>query len=361
MYSVRSGYHKARELGLQSEAESSEREREVSLWRSVWALQAHASTKVFIWRVLKNVIPVYLNLSKRRILVDVRCPICGKEEESVLHIMWICEFSSQVFSNSVQSIQKMRLRFLDFEQLWLAAVDRLSSSDLAILATTFRLIWSRRNSFIFEQKFQPSKYLASYAINSVAPSAVKSLVIPRRVLLSFPSSLQGQVWLPPPEGIIKVNWDAGINVAVQKSGFRVVIRDHLGVLMAAKCSSRPIALDPTVAEAEAALLAVEFAMELGFRHIILEGDSLAVVEDILNEDYCFHDWSGVVLEIKAKIQRLFSCQVQFVPREGNCAAHCLAKEALNCDNPITWIEEGPSVLLPIIIAEKSSIQSSEGF
>jgi ribonuclease HI len=57
----------------------------------------------------------------------------------------------------------------------------------------------------------------------------------------------------------------------------VIIRDHQGWVFAALSKTIQIFLDPTMAEAAAALLAVEFSRDSGLQHVILEGDSKNVV------------------------------------------------------------------------------------
>jgi hypothetical protein len=42
-----------------------------------------------------------------------------------------------------------------------------------------------------------------------------------------------QKWKKTPYGVVKLNWDAAINVEVQMMGLGIVARDHTGQVLAA--------------------------------------------------------------------------------------------------------------------------------
>ncbi|XVF16613.1 hypothetical protein REPUB_Repub10bG0047200 [Reevesia pubescens] len=65
-----------------------------------------------------------------------------------------------------------------------------------------------------------------------------------------------------------------------KGGIRVVIRNHQGLVMAALSENAQHVYNSFTVEAVAALRALEFAIEMGFRRIILEGDSLTAIKKL---------------------------------------------------------------------------------
>jgi hypothetical protein len=64
-------------------------------------------------------------------------------------------------------------------------------------------------------------------------------------------------WKAPETGWLKVNWDASFSKNQGLMGFGAVVRDETGMVMAAQCKSFVGFLDPTVAEARAALMAIQ--------------------------------------------------------------------------------------------------------
>lgn len=66
-------------------------------------------------------------------------------------------------------------------------------------------------------------------------------------------------------------------------GVGIVIRNHEGEVVTAKCSTKLYITDPMTAEAVAVWTAAQFIRQLGIEHAILEGDSLEVVQSLQGE------------------------------------------------------------------------------
>jgi hypothetical protein len=71
-------------------------------------------------------------------------------------------------------------------------------------------------------------------------------------------------WKPPPIGVVKVNWDASLNVKEHYIGIGIVARDHYGNVLGARAVTKIAVCAPKVAEAMAALESVMFCKEVGF-------------------------------------------------------------------------------------------------
>jgi ribonuclease HI len=99
-------------------------------------------------------------------------------------------------------------------------------------------------------------------------------------------------WSPPPVGVVKANWNVAVDMKNGKLGYGCVIRDSSGNgcvirdssgnLQAASCHVEFLMADPMVGKALAALHTVEFCKDKSFSSIVLEGDSLLVVQAINN-------------------------------------------------------------------------------
>lgn len=44
--------------------------------------------KNFLWYACHEILPTRVNLHRRKIVEDALCPLCGSEEESVIHVLW---------------------------------------------------------------------------------------------------------------------------------------------------------------------------------------------------------------------------------------------------------------------------------
>ena len=65
-----------------------------------------------------------------------------------------------------------------------------------------------------------------------------------------------------------------------KCGLGIVIGDEEDKIMGAKASNFLCFNDPFFAESKAALCALEFALEMGFQNIEVEGDALSNVKQL---------------------------------------------------------------------------------
>ncbi|KAK9035619.1 hypothetical protein V6N11_077653 [Hibiscus sabdariffa] len=96
-----------------------------------------------------------------------------------------------------------------------------------------------------------------------------------------------------------------------------------------------------MAEELACLQAMIFAIELDFRRVVFEGDSLAVIRRVSASSYDYSVISPIVNDIREAVKGLKSVVFNFVHREGNNAAHALAREGRGFRLPRFWIEEAP--------------------
>jgi len=143
-------------------------------------------------------------------------------------------------------------------------------------------------------------------------------------------------WQPPHLGTIKINWDASINKSIGCVGCGIVARDHCGSVLGAKSAYKKISVEPAMAEA--AKEACLFCKDMGFFDIILEGDTLQIVLEIIDS-------------INRELSSFRSAKFVHVPRELNSATHVLAKEAsLHCLDHV-WLEETPSSISDVVLRE----------
>ena len=88
-------------------------------------------------------------------------------------------------------------------------------------------------------------------------------------------------WQAPPESKFKLNFDAAIFSALGCSGMGVIIPNEKGEVMAAMSARGPLVNDSLGAEALACHRALDFAVDIGFSDLIIEGDSVHVMNEIM--------------------------------------------------------------------------------
>jgi len=100
-----------------------------------------------------------------------------------------------------------------FMQLVEFCMGKFSIRDMELMAVLSRRIWLRRNKFIFESIFTPPQVIFSEAVALIDEyrryNKREDEPITSNGVRHSASAMT--VWKPPPDGIIKVNWDASVN------------------------------------------------------------------------------------------------------------------------------------------------------
>ncbi|KAA3453893.1 Cytochrome c oxidase, subunit VIb [Gossypium australe] len=127
-----------------------------------------------------------------------------------------------------------------------------------------------------------------------------------------------ELWRPPEMGSIKINFDASFHAASKGSISGAIARNDSCQIMGA-CTFLHIGIaDAFIAEGRACERAVIFAVEMGFRAVQIEGDSLTTIKK--------------------------STQKQRIDRDANTAAHVLAGEGRWFSEPMYWVELSKLIL-----------------
>jgi ribonuclease HI len=140
----------------------------------------------------------------------------------------------------------------------------------------------------------------------------------------------------------------------RRMGIGMIVRNEKGEFVAAMAKVLPSINDPTVAEALAAWHAVNLCVEKGFHKIVLEGLSLVVVSALNKPLPTWSSYGQLIEDIKVKPKCLQQVEIIHVNRAANLAAHSLAKFAISQLLDELWMEECPSYIQSIVLAEQVS-------
>ena len=105
VYSVWSGYHKARKVMInESWVESSSSAEGQQISKVLWGLKIPSKLKVFRWRAFHEILPTRVNLAKQKILEDVICHCYKRFAKTTLHAVWDCGATQDVWAGSIISL-----------------------------------------------------------------------------------------------------------------------------------------------------------------------------------------------------------------------------------------------------------------
>lgn len=151
-------------------------------------------------------------------------------------------------------------------------------------------------------------------------------------------------WVPPPQDVLKVNFDGSFKQGAGGAGF--IVRDHMGEVLYAGCRTFPAESVPEV-ELRAAWEALRVTVQcLHGRRVILEGDSAIIISWITPPSYSMQHSQPLVKDIKQMADSLEFFKPIHVFREGNFPADWLAGE--HCDQDYWHVSSLPPPLATLV-------------
>lgn len=222
--------------------ESSKPDNGNDVWKACWSLQVTNTVKMFLWRACHNLLPTKANLVRRKVVENALCPICHREEETVVHLLWECASASDIWSGSSITLEKSPNAGMDFCHLFASILSRCDATKVALLAVTATRIWLRRNDVVHGGLFtHPLQVLreAKQALEDFQGVSDGQGGIARQ-----PSEHIPAIWRPPPVSMIKINWDAALNKNTGIVGLGIIARDDRGGFLAACGIKKKLSLFP---------------------------------------------------------------------------------------------------------------------
>ncbi len=158
-------------------------------------------------------------------------------------------------------------------------------------------------------------------------------------------------WVPPPSSFYKINCDVALDNKKGRMGIGLLIRDSKGKVHAAASQVVDFIFDPVVGESIAALKAVEFCKNRGLDRIMVEGDSIQVVQSINKPGLNWGKYGHIVADIHEVLRFFREWKVCHTPRDANSAAHTLAKEGIQVVADRFWLDCYPNSIREIVLSE----------
>ncbi|KAM7482550.1 hypothetical protein LguiB_007133 [Lonicera macranthoides] len=184
-------------------------------------------------------------LAGRHIPVNLLCPICVSDYESVLHTLVLCPVACGVWSKAGFNFNSAPVS--SFGEWWQAVCKGCSVEDRNSVAVILWSLWNNRNNKVWNGKCD----LAAGIIHK----ALSALFLWRaaqeaEVLMHHNVEVEvGFKWLKPTCGSLKCNVDAAVFASEKKIGFGCIIRDENGSLVRAINGGMFAPADPLLVEA----------------------------------------------------------------------------------------------------------------
>ena len=174
-----------------------------------------------------------------------------------------------------------------------------------------------------------------------------------QLTVSWIEQLSSEVWQPPSPDVYKLNFDAAVFSGLERTGIGAIIRNDKGEVMAAMFAIGPSAENSEEVELLACRRSLEFAVDVGFTSLIIEGDNVNIIQAISSSLPSHSMLVYVVDDICHLIHGLHWARPNQIRRGGNTVAHVLAQYARNLDEDLFWLEDSPPPTLVALYHDAS--------
>ena len=162
-------------------------------------------------------------------------------------------------------------------------------------------------------------------------------------------------WTPPQNSQLKVNYDGAVFNDFQQAGVGVVVRDAAGGVCGALSDRYTLPMNVEDIEALACRAAVVFALELGLREVVFEGDSKIITKAFNSALPCLSSFCHIIDDVKTLALNFVSASFVHVKRQGNAVVDRLAKTAKCIPCPHIWSVDLPCNVQQLVIDDSISV------
>ncbi|KAM6547504.1 hypothetical protein CsatB_019180 [Cannabis sativa] len=300
---------------------------EDKVWKTLWKIKAPPKVLHLIWKALSNCLPTLTELYSKHVPVQLTCPFCHIEEESIAHVLLHCQFSKSCWNRSGLATAPAHCNFF----LWFKGVVDKNAPEL--LEEAVMLCWSicqARNGLIWHQKacnaadvmFTARLTLAQW--KNANSRNFEPLLVPSGTYDS------GERWSKPAANMLKINVDGAVFHAANAYGSGVVIRDTAGSLIEAFSVYNLGCSQPEIAEIigiKEALSWIKTQEDQVIQGVIIETDCLVALQALHSSIRMPSLFGLLVSECHETLSNLHNVEICYVKRSANRVAHCVARNS----------------------------------
>uniref|UniRef100_A0A803Q6M0 CCHC-type domain-containing protein n=1 Tax=Cannabis sativa TaxID=3483 RepID=A0A803Q6M0_CANSA len=272
-YSVKTGYHVAKQSINLTQPSSSDMGTLTRWWKSLWSLPIPSKIRHFIFRLAQNSIPTPENLYHGHCLSSPICPRCHLCYESVQHALFECKNIKKAWSGAFNLFLCM---------LWKC--------------------WNARNTAVFRNQVSNPIRIEQEAedyLDFYQAAQDKRMQQPQST-----SDLNNLTWEPPPVGTLKLNTDAAVSSHQNKTGGGVIVRDHTGKIIGATAFSRVGQMQPKVVEGWVLWEGLKWSRDNGINIDHIEVDCNNLLTDLQSTDDNLSSYGTIINAIRRMLSSL---------------------------------------------------------
>ncbi|XP_021774242.1 uncharacterized protein LOC110738174 [Chenopodium quinoa] len=228
---------------------------------------------------------------------------------------------------------------------WDYCFKELEITDVENILTICWANWSARNAWVIEGEHPDLVTTINYAMKicgEVREGGGGSGQIQGQQVVSHPVS-----WTRPELGCIKLNVDAGLLGDVG-SGFGAVARDCEGNVLGCAAYQCKETWEAKIAEAKVIVLGMNWAIEMGFKNVVVESDCLQLIQALRKGSKGQSNFHLILDDVLSLCSSFDFISWSFVKCSGNKVAHTLAHYQPWELGRRVWVNDVPSCISPFV-------------
>jgi hypothetical protein len=271
IFSVKSAYHvlkdKEEAKGKKQVGESFSGARTGRLeWKKLWKKKCRPKILQFIWRLAHNSLPLRRNIKHRGMEADTVCPVCHRLDEDAGHLLLKCKQVKQCWRQLNLEKERNVLIMARTGEEFIQQILLYDDPKVALVFTFLWVWWTARNKANQGDGMATTHEILHRVYNMMAAEGQEEK---KEATARNARSLHHHKWLPPDEGVLKINCDGAFVQSTKKGAWGFVTRDHEHTAIAVGAGHLDYVWDTMQAEAQACLEALRAAQALGISHIHL--------------------------------------------------------------------------------------------
>lgn len=138
VFSVKSVYQLAQTMKKRYREETSRSRERDDILKNLWCLNVAPIVKFFLWKASNDILPIRSNLYSRKVIDSSQCMICMKEVETMMHVIWSCPATKDVWAKNGSPTHKKANQGEDFMEFWRILSSTLKMEQLKVTATIMK-------------------------------------------------------------------------------------------------------------------------------------------------------------------------------------------------------------------------------
>jgi ribonuclease HI len=324
------------------------------IWDKIWSLKLPGKVRVFLWRLTHNSLPLRMNIKRKKVELDTRCPMCCRLDEDGGHLFFKCKRVKQVWRSMLMEDVRLQLAAAPDARLMMEGVWELTREKQNLAAILLWDWWTVRNKVnageMEKSTGEVCSMIQKHYLEFTKGMNTEHTVAAMHDIVAHPATAH---WVIPAENKVKVNFDASFRDETRDGAWGFIARSDTGEFIGAAAGKLRHLRDALQAEAEACSAAIEGANALGLHRVVFESDSQILVKALTSTSHELAEIGVLLREIRSScISSFDSFEFSFCPRRCNKVAHSLAQFGYRDESECNgWADHAPPFVSELVASD----------